>query len=95
MLGARTANQLEQLLGYLDLTLDSDQLQRLDELSAPAPIMPREGLDLPAVDDYFHAGIRNTVKAPSLATHPSPTRPQEPQPTTPQRSSQNQRTSCG
>lgn len=56
MLGARTAEQLKGNLPYLDLELDADTLRRLDELSEPAPIMPKEGLDMPGLDVYFHGG---------------------------------------
>ena len=78
MLGARTTKQLDELLGFVDLAIDDECFRRLDELSAPTPIMPREGLDLPGVDDYFHGGIRDKVQAASHATHPSPTRKRAP-----------------
>jgi aryl-alcohol dehydrogenase-like predicted oxidoreductase len=70
MLGARTSSQLKEILTYLDLSLDEDCLRKLDELTAPPPIMPREGLDTPDVDAYFHGGVRDSVLAPSLATYP-------------------------
>jgi aryl-alcohol dehydrogenase-like predicted oxidoreductase len=70
MLGARTASQFEQILTFLDLELSDDCLRRLEELSAPTPIMPREGLDSPAVDEYFHGGVRELVQAPNLAAYP-------------------------
>jgi len=56
ILGARTAAQFEQCLAWLGQELPADAVRALDEVSAPAPIMPREGLDMPGVDFYFDGG---------------------------------------
>lgn len=61
ILGARTATQLTEVLGMLDLELDGQAIERLEALSAPPPIMPREGLDMPGVGDYFHAGAMDSL----------------------------------
>jgi aryl-alcohol dehydrogenase-like predicted oxidoreductase len=70
ILGARTSAQLGELLGFLDLSLPEELLARLDELTEPPPIMPREGLDMPGVDTYFHGGTGDGVTARNLAVYP-------------------------
>ncbi|WP_068085525.1 aldo/keto reductase [Novosphingobium rosa] len=47
ILGARTAAQLEDNLGALDLALDARHIERLDLASAPAPIFPARFLQRP------------------------------------------------
>lgn len=70
ILGARTAEQLSDLLRFLDLRLSDEDVAQLDELTAPPPIMPREGLDMPGVDVYFHGGVGDDVAARNRAFYP-------------------------
>jgi aryl-alcohol dehydrogenase-like predicted oxidoreductase len=61
ILGARTVDQLNQNLAHLDTPLDAEHLQRLDDLTAPPPIMPGEFMDTPAAVAFFDAGARGMV----------------------------------
>lgn len=61
MLGARTSDQMKDLLGLLNLSLSMDCLRQLDDLTAPSPIMPHESLNTSAVQMYFHGGVRDFV----------------------------------
>lgn len=61
ILGSRTLPQLHDLLAWHRLRLDESVVRRLDELSKPTPIMPGEGLQMPGVGEYFHAGSRDDL----------------------------------
>jgi aryl-alcohol dehydrogenase-like predicted oxidoreductase len=56
ILGARTLTQFEECLRWLEQDLPGSAVASLDEMSAPPPVMPREGLDMPGVDFYFDGG---------------------------------------
>lgn len=47
IMGARTLSQAEDNLGALDVVLSADQLARLNEASAPAPIFPERFIGRP------------------------------------------------
>jgi aryl-alcohol dehydrogenase-like predicted oxidoreductase len=64
ILGARRLTQLDGLLDALDEHLPPEVLVALDRATAPPPIMPREGLDMPGVDLYFHAGAGDAMVSP-------------------------------
>jgi aryl-alcohol dehydrogenase-like predicted oxidoreductase len=53
ILGARTAAQLEDNLGALDLVLDTALIQRLDDASAVAPIFPGRFLRRPMLQQLI------------------------------------------
>ena len=61
ILGARTAGQLRDNLTGVDLPLSDDVRRRLDEVSAPPPIMPGEFTDTAAAARFFHKGARDQV----------------------------------
>lgn len=56
ILGARRPEQLRQNLESIGLQLDSDQLRRLDEVSAPSLGFPHEFLASPTVKRYSTSG---------------------------------------
>ena len=56
ILGARRPEQLRQNLDCLDLQLDSEQLRRLDEVSAPSLDFPHQLLATPTVQRYSTSG---------------------------------------
>lgn len=53
ILGARTAAQLEDNLGALDLELTAEQIARLDDASAPSPIFPGRFLQRPMLQQLI------------------------------------------
>jgi len=56
ILGARRPEQLRQNLDCLDLQLDSEQLRRLDEVSAPSLGFPHQFLATPTVQRHSTSG---------------------------------------
>jgi aryl-alcohol dehydrogenase-like predicted oxidoreductase len=59
VLGARTTAQLEDNLGALEVALSTDQVARLDQSSAPAPIFPDRFLRRPMLQQLiFGATVR-------------------------------------
>lgn len=57
ILGARTTDQLEDNLGSLDVTLDSDQRARLDAASEIDLGFPHEMLMSPRIKGFLHGGV--------------------------------------
>ena len=62
ILGARTLAQFRQCLEWLDGDLPDEVVRALDRTTAPTPIMPREGLDMPGVDRYFDGGAPEVTR---------------------------------
>jgi aryl-alcohol dehydrogenase-like predicted oxidoreductase len=56
IMGARTVAQAEENLGALDIALSSDQLERLDQASMPAPIFPARFVSRPLVQQLIFGG---------------------------------------
>ena len=61
IVGARSAEQLRQNLAFLEMPLSDECIQRLDEMSAPSPIMPGEFMDTAAAASFFHPGVRDLI----------------------------------
>lgn len=61
IVGARTAAQLEDNLGALDVVLSEDQRARLDEASAPAPIFPERFLRRPMLQQLIFGSCARPV----------------------------------
>ena len=57
ILGARRPGQLRQNLDSIELQLDSEQLRRLDEVSAPSLGFPHEFLACPNVRRFSVSGF--------------------------------------
>lgn len=57
ILGARRPEQLRQNLESIELQLNSDQLRRLDEVSAPSLGFPHEFLASPTVQRFSTSGF--------------------------------------
>ncbi|WP_122587423.1 aldo/keto reductase [Pseudomonas viridiflava] len=58
VLGARTLAQALDNLAALDLQLDGEQVARLDQVSAPAPIFPERFVSRPMVQQLIFGGAR-------------------------------------
>ena len=58
ILGARTAAQLEDNLGALDVTLTDAQAEQLDQASAPPPIFPTRFLERPMLQQLIFGGAQ-------------------------------------
>ncbi|WP_449341295.1 aldo/keto reductase [Streptomyces canarius] len=58
VLGARTARQLEDNLGALDVVLGEEHIQRLDAVSRPEPLFPTAFISTPMVRDLMFGGAR-------------------------------------
>jgi aryl-alcohol dehydrogenase-like predicted oxidoreductase len=56
IIGARTLEQLEDNLGCLDFTLDKEQLDQLDEVSAIELGFPHDFMASPFIQDLYTAG---------------------------------------
>lgn len=65
MPGPRTVAQLENNLSATTVTLSSEQIARLDEVSAPPPVFPHALLSDPENRDSFTAGKLDLFDAPT------------------------------
>jgi aryl-alcohol dehydrogenase-like predicted oxidoreductase len=61
ILGARTASQLKDNLGCLDVTLDSEHLERLDEASRIELGFPHDFFNLDLVRQLVYGGMRDSI----------------------------------
>ncbi len=62
ILGARTLAQFRECLDWLAGDLPDEIADAIDDATAPPPIMPREGLDMPGVDRYFDGGAGEVTR---------------------------------
>ncbi len=65
IIGPRTRAQLENNLGAAKVTLSSEHLARLDEVSAIAPTFPFTVLDDPRIKDLYTGGKFDQIDAPA------------------------------
>ena len=62
IIGARKLGQLEDNLKSLEITLSSDQLRRLNEVSAVSMGFPNEFFEQPMVRTFLFGGIRDRLR---------------------------------
>lgn len=63
ILGARTAEQLDDNLGCLDFELSSDHMKRLDDISAIDPGFPHFFLQIEMVRDVVYGGMYDQIQS--------------------------------
>ena len=61
IVGARTASQLKDNLGSLDLTLDREQLERLEEASRIELGFPHDFFERDLVSQLVYGGMRDSI----------------------------------
>jgi hypothetical protein len=64
IIGPRASAQLDDNLAAADLSLDPDQIQRLDEVSTIALGFPHDMLAIPAYQDRIAGGKRALLDIP-------------------------------
>ncbi len=62
LIGARTLSQLQDNLGSLDVTLNPEQLQRLDEVSRVDLGFPHNFLDQEHIRDFVYGGTYDSIR---------------------------------
>lgn len=58
IMGARTLAQAQDNFGALDVTFTEDQIERLDKISAPAPVFPARFISRPMAQQLITGGAR-------------------------------------
>lgn len=70
--GARTVEQIRDVLGALDLELESEHMARLDEVSRIELGFPHDFLSLPSIRQIVYGDVEDRIDLPAAARRRSP-----------------------